>query len=258
MLIKWIPICSCLVVTRGQAWGDAALSPSIYEEPQHLNASIYARNSEPPRLLFKFRRTATRSGPTLNVLREYLYPDGRPAAREEVVYEGNALKSYQLEELQTGNIGTARLNEDARDPSRVRIAFQYIKDSSQKARTKLTTEAAGAEILINDMVGVFLSANYDKLAAGQKLNCQYVVVSRKEAVGLSFTKQSETTYHGHEAVILKLKPTNPMISVLVDPLYFTVEKAAPHHVFEYVGRTTPKINEGGHWKDLDALTIFDW
>jgi hypothetical protein len=59
-------------------------------------------------------------------------------------------------------------------------------------------------------------------------------------------------------VILKMRPTNPFFATLVNPFYFTVELAPPHRVLQYVGRTTPKIREGNRWKDLDAVTVFDW
>jgi hypothetical protein len=48
------------------------------------------------------------------------------------------------------------------------------------------------------------------------------------------------------------------LATLVDPLYFTLEKAPPHRVLRYAGRTTPKTQVGGKWKDLDAVTVFDW
>ncbi|HZR17937.1 MAG TPA: hypothetical protein VFE51_11480 [Verrucomicrobiae bacterium] len=223
-----------------------------------MNASIYARKSDPPRLLFTFRRTASRSGSIIHVLREYFYPDGRTAARERVVYEGNSLKSYELEELQTGSSGTVSVSDDPRDRGHLQVTFEYSKDSSHRGHKRVVTEPANSEPLVNDMMGAFLSANYDAIARGIKVSCRYIVVSRKEIVGLSFSKQGETTYHNREALILKLQPTNPLISVLVDPLYFIVEKAPPHRVLEYTGRTTPKINEGNRWKDLDALTVFDW
>ena len=55
-----------------------------------------------------------------------------------------------------------------------------------------------------------------------------------------------------------VEPTSPIISALVNPLFFTIEKASPHRVLQYVGRTTPKIKAGGKWKDLDAVTVFEW
>ena len=54
-----------------------------------------------------------------------------------------------------------------------------------------------------------------------------------------------------------MEPTSLVIAALVDPLYFTVEKNGPHRVLEYVGRTTPKIERNGKWKDLDAVTVYN-
>ena len=52
--------------------------------------------------------------------------------------------------------------------------------------------------------------------------------------------------------------TSVFVAQLVDPLFFTMEQAPPHHVLQYTGRTTPKIQIGAEWKDLDAVTVFDW
>src|SRR5512140_522457 len=58
-----------------------------YEEPVYLAASIYGEGADRNKLLFNFKRVATRSGSTLKVERDFTYPDGRPAARERAVYE---------------------------------------------------------------------------------------------------------------------------------------------------------------------------
>jgi hypothetical protein len=55
-----------------------------------------------------------------------------------------------------------------------------------------------------------------------------------------------------------MEPGSPFVAALVDPLSFTIEQSLPHRVLEYAGRTTPKTEVKGKWKDLDAVTIFDW
>ena len=251
--------CASLLI-GGAVFGSvrhcAALPLPDYEAPGLLTASIYARDASPPRLLYNFRRTASRSGSQTTVLREYTYPDGKLAAREHVVYEGRSLRSYHLDELQTESWGTATLRPDAHQPARTLLTIEYAKDSGSRAHSRSEVLNAGA--LVNDMMGDFISSNFERVQAGAKANCRYIVVSRKETVGLSLSKDGETTWRGQPAMILKLQPTSPLISVLVDPLYFTVEKAAPHRVFQYVGRTTPKGGSPGHWKDLDAVTVFNW
>jgi hypothetical protein len=37
-----------------------------------------------------------------------------------------------------------------------------------------------------------------------------------------------------------------------------MEKNGQHRVLQYTGRTTPKIKFKSGWKDLDAVTVFDW
>ena len=57
---------------------------------------------------------------------------------------------------------------------------------------------------------------------------------------------------------LRMQASSFIIAQIVDPLFFVVEKAVPHRVLEYEGRTTPKRRDGNKWKDLDARTVYDW
>jgi hypothetical protein len=66
------------------------------------------------------------------------------------------------------------------------------------------------------------------------------------------------TYQGKAAVIIKMSASSFIIAALVDPLFFTMEKDGEHRVLQYDGRTTPKLKDGTKWKDLDAVTVFDW
>ncbi len=84
------------------------------------------------------------------------------------------------------------------------------------------------------------------------------VLPRRETVGFIFVKSSESAWEGQPVLILKMEPSSRVIAALVEPLYFSLQKAPPHHVLEYIGRTTPKIETGGQWRDLDAVTVFDW
>jgi hypothetical protein len=54
-----------------------------------------------------------------------------------------------------------------------------------------------------------------------------------------------------------MNPSGLLLSQVVNPLVFTVEKAAPHMLLSYIGRTTPRVKKGADWKYLDAETVFD-
>ncbi|MGZ4988454.1 MAG: hypothetical protein ACXWBP_10445, partial [Limisphaerales bacterium] len=77
-------------------------------------------------------------------------------------------------------------------------------------------------------------------------------------VGFEFVKQRETTVRGMPVVIVKMSASSMLIAALIDPLIFTIEKNGGHRVLEYDGITTPKIQRGGKFKDLEAVTAFDW
>lgn len=222
-----------------------------------LKASISSREN-PQTLLFTFKRVAEQSNSIVKVRREYEDPLGKLAARETVIYEGTSLKAFYLEDRQTGARGSAVVEPDPKNRARSFLVFRYARNATDLAASEFRREPWTQDTVVSDTVGVFLAAHWEQLDSGRNVRCKYVVVPRRETIGFSFKKESESTWRGQGMIILKMLPTKPFLSAFVDPLYFTVEKAAPHRVLQYVGRTTPKILENGRWRDLDALTVFDW
>lgn len=235
----------------------ASSVPAPEPGPKLLKASIFSRDN-PQTLLYTFKRVAEQSNSIVKVQREYEDPMGKLAARETVFYEGASLKAFYFEDLQTGAHGSAVVEPDSKSHVRSFLVFRYARNASDLAASEFRREPWTEDTLVNDTVGVFLAAHWEQLDSGRTVRCKYVVVPRRETVGFSFKKESESTWRGRGVIILKMLPTNPLLSAFVDPLYFTVEKAPPHRVLQYVGRTTPKILDHGRWKDLDALTVFDW
>ena len=233
-------------------------APLKYEEPRFITARIYGVSANGTNLLYNFSRRATRSGESLHVLRQYTYPNGHMAARERLVYLGDNLVSYELEELQIGARGQATIRRDDLHPGRSRIVFEYSKYVEAAGRPKASSETLQSETVVNDMLGPFLMSHYDTLFRGGEVRCRYIVIPRLETVGFKFKKDSESTWEGRPVMIVRMEATSPIIRALIEPVFFTMKKDAPHRVLEYVGRTTPKMKVGNKWKDLDAVTVFDW
>ena len=258
--LRWLALAlltaaGMLPVFAGEPARPGHLEPR-YEEPKYLAGAIYAQGSDRGKPLFKFRRLADRSGSTLKVQRDYTYPDGKLAAQERVVYEGDALVPFELDELQIGAAGRAGLRRSADNAARGSIQFEYRPEP--RARPKLRTETLAENTLIADMVGPFLAAHWDGLLRGEKVKCRFIVVPRRETVGFTFVKTRDSTWQGRAVLIVKMEASSTFVAALVNPLFFTIEKAPPHRVVEYAGRTTPKLQAGAKWKDLDAVTVFDW
>ena len=220
------------------------------EEPPLLTGTIYETASGTNKILFTFRRTAVRSNTTVQVVRDFIYPNGSLAARESLVFERGELTSFQLEEKQTGARGGSRVTTDANR----KLLFDWTADG----KTKADSEAFVADTLVGDMIPDFIITHWNELARGAAVDFRFIASSRLETVGFKLVKESEAVWRGKPALRLRMEPSSFVIRQIVDPLFFIVEKDGAHRVLEYVGRITPKQRDGAKWKDLDARTIYEW
>jgi len=240
-------------VSCAAAGDGAAALPLKYEVPASLTGTIY--DATGTNVLFTFKRTATRTGTNLSVLREYAAPDGKLAGRETVLYQGDQLVTYALDELQTGTKGSAKLLHALSDPASGKIEFNYLVPGSTAENA---TEALRPDTLTSDMVGRFLADHWTALINGREVKCRYLVVPRKETVGFTFTRSAETSWRGKPVVVIRMAASSWVVGLNVDPLFFTMEQNGQHRVLQYTGRIPLKIKFKAGWQDLDGVTVFNW
>ena len=215
-----------------------------------LTGTIYETASGTNKILFTFRRTAMRSNGTVQVVRDFLYPNGSLAARESIVFQHEELISFQLEEKQTGARGGSRVTMDAKR----KLLFDWTADG----KTKTDSETFVADTLVGDTIPQFIITHWKELERGDAVNFRFIASSRLETVGFKLVKESDVDWRGKSALRVRMEPSSVIIRQLVDPLFFVVEKDGAHRVLEYVGRITPKLRDGAKWKDLDARTVYHW
>lgn len=233
-----------------QAGGDAA---SIIEShaDQVLIGRVYSQG-ENQKLLYNFRRTATRKGSGLHITRTYTYPGGRIAAVEKATYHNGNLVSYTLEERQIGAHGSLKIDGNG-FAGQGKVSFSYTDDGS----TRTNTEQLSGPTVINDDITAYMQAHWDELMAGKTLNVRYLVIPRLETVGFSLSKAGEDNWSGRQVVNVKMDPSSFFIGLIVAPVYFTFDKNTGE-IIQYTGRTTPKIKKNGEWQPLDAVTALQW
>jgi hypothetical protein len=247
---------SNLSTAAGEISGQSPAGALDYFEPKVLAGNIYDETANPKTLLFTFRRTATRSNATVQVSREYRTKDGTLAAREQVVYEAGQLVSCELDDLQTGARASFAVRPGPTRLKERRLLFEYARRKGDKPKT--TSEELQPNVLVNDMLTCFIAANWEKLMTGASVPFRLVALERAETVGFKMLKVAESSRSGQAVVRIKMEPTSLIIAALVKPIYFTFEKGGQHRILDYSGRTTPKLARDGKWKDLDALTVYDW
>jgi hypothetical protein len=239
-----ILLCLARTISAEQAGVNGARQDEV------LIGKIYAKDSKLQDLLFNFRRTATREGNKIRVTRTYSYPDGRIAAVEKATYDDRSLRSYTLIEKQIEAYGRAEIHGDA-DTGSGQISFRYVKDDE----TYTEVEDLESTTVVNDNIVPYLHQHWEQLMQGGEVYLRYMVIPRTRTVGFNMIKSDETSWRGQPAVIIKMVPSNWFISLVVDPVYFTVLKSS-REVVQYEGRVTPKLKANGEWQDLDAVMVF--
>jgi hypothetical protein len=211
-----------------------------------LTGTVYDKDSNKKTVLFDWERFEEGDAANRKVKLVYTTPERQPAVIEEFQYENGKIKRYTVDHKQTSESGTL----DIRDG---KLFFSYTKDGKTETDDEKYPEKDN--LVLTGTMCDYVAAHKDTILKGDNVEARFVVLHRKETVGFKFFKISEGVQDGHEVVTVKMKPTSIIIAAIVDPLFITFRKDT-FQVDEIVGRTMPKKQVDGRWKDLDADTVF--
>lgn len=170
---------------------------------------------------------------------------GQVVVEEKASLKGDALLNYKMTQNQTGESGEISL-------SGKKVHFVYKK---KDGTLKKATEDLDDNFIIGMTLVPHLKKNWEKLSKGDSLRTRLGVWNRAETVGFKFWKKSYKKINGKEAMVVVMKPTSFVIRALVDPLYLTFDKATKE-LLSIRGRTSPKVQKDGKWKDFDAFISY--
>lgn len=226
-----------------------------YASPKLITGKLYAIGSHRQKVLFTFRRTATRSGDIVHVQRQFITTNGSVAAVENIVYHSGRLVSYIMQEFQAGLSGAIRIFPDPKHPARQKLVISY---GHSLIPPKGVTRRLPPDTLIDDNLYPFMLAHWNTLMRGDAVKFHFVSLKWERTFRFQLAEAGESVQDGQPVVRIKMRPVNFFIAHLVKPIFFTVEKKDPHRILSYIGRTTPRIRKGRTWKVLNAETVFDW
>lgn len=200
-------------------------------------SSLYDKEGEHPKLLFKWKREEPGPG----VLKmTFLNLDGSVAVQEDAKADGIHIKSYDLDHKQIGAKGSLKIVGD-------KVQFSYTKEG----KTETATEDLEENLVVGPTIVDYLKAHWAEILKGDTVSVRYAALDRKETVGFKFFKVEEKIYKQEPAIVVKMKPSSFVIAAIVDPLFFTMRKSDARLLY-LVGRTLPKRKDGDKWKDLDV------
>lgn len=234
----------------------AASESADYLQPPQLLGSVFPIGGG--QLLFRSERRSFETNDAVYVISDFTYTNGELAVRSCTVYRAGQLVSLEEEQLQLGEKGSVVIAPDSKHPNVRKLFFSYTTGHGWAAHTTTANEALQDDTLSNGMIGPFIASHWELLQQGKPVKFRLLVLSRKETVGFKFIKEIESSHNGVPVVRLRMEPTSIIIARLVDPLLFEVEKAPPHHVLQYKGRTSLFLRSGNKWRELDGICVYDW
>jgi hypothetical protein len=201
---------------------------------EKTNGDVY--DLEGKTKLFTYESERTFTADAMDFTATFKDLNGKVATTEKAhIDKGNIVK-YEVENLQTNDKGLIEVQGD-------KIVFTYWNNG--KSSTK--KEDVKPNMLISANLVPYLQTQFKELMAKKDIEFKYAVWYRKELVGFKFMYDKEENGN----VIAKMVPTNFLYRSMVNPLYFALDKTSKKLVY-IKGRTLPKIQIKGTWRDLDA------
>jgi hypothetical protein len=249
----------------GRAWPDPSItnsSPAALKidlaDPTVMTGTFYEIGSHREKILFKYRRQATRDGNLIHVEQSFSLPDGQLVCRESILYRQDQLVSYAMLDLRAKSQGSILIEPTPKDPRTQRLQLAFIPGGADGSKVHKATEILQPNTLICDTIYPYILAHWDDLLQGKSVKFRLVSLDPAGTFNFRLIKDSESTWQSRPVVGIKMEPANFILAHWIHPIFFTIEKAAPHRAFSYIGRTSPRIKVGDAWKFADAEAVFDW
>jgi len=222
-----------------------AQAQSPMQPPSRFSAKILDK-ADQSKLLYNYNHESKTDGEKRTVKNTFTSPGGETVATEDVEFEGGQVKMYRQVQNQTKSDGKIEVKGDD-------LIFTHIKDGKSKSAKEKKTD----NFVVGPSIVSYLQGRWSDVTGGKDISVRMGVVDRRETVGFTFKKVNEIDYKGQKAVVVRMKPTSFVIAALVDPLHFTFA-ADGSRLLELNGRVIPKREEGGKFKDLDAITVYEY
>ena len=205
---------------------------------------IFEKGTAKGSVVYRYEREEVQTPGEVRIITAYTEPAGKKVVEEETLLRAGKLSSYRLTHHQLNASGEVRIEGD-------QAFFTY----TQKGKKKAGQEKIDETFLVGPTIVPFVQKNWDALMGGDEVKARYAVPDRAESVGFTYKKMGQGILEGKSVVMIRMKPTSPIIAALVDPLMFTFSPDGKE-LLELKGRTLPRKLVDGEWKDLDAEIVY--
>ncbi|QLY26420.1 hypothetical protein [Bdellovibrio sp. KM01] len=176
---------------------------------------------------------------------------GQVVMTETVVVRNGALVSQSVQQLQSKEAWDLNVqgNKASFDTYKIADGGGKLKVGSGKTQE--------VDTFINGpLIEHFISRNWEKLMAAEIVHTAFSVLELERTVDFQFEKIKESERDKKKVLVLKMKPRNFFISVLVDPMILEFDVSTKQLVY-FKGRTPLKVLKSGVLKPFDAEISYE-
>ena len=216
------------------------LAGAALASQQEFHGAVYEKGSHRTKLLFRYHRLETREGDRLTVHARVMTPAGEDLVVEDILVEHDELKKYVQRQIPVDELGEVETRDG-------QIHFRF----TQKGRTRSVVEPLPSTDFVMGSTAIhYLAREWPAFLAGKPLLMRLGIPDRQETVGFKFVLAGESQEEGRTVVRVALKPSHWLLALIVDPIFFRVDKATGR-LLSTEGTTLLRHET---WKGVDNLS----
>lgn len=219
---------------------------AVSAESKDSTGKVYAAGSNKTKLLYNYVRHEEHNASGQFILKaQFTDLSGTVIFSEELIAQEYRPVKYSYTQNDIQESGSAEVQNG-------RILYSYTRDG----KTRTADDKNSDSFVVGPTIFPFIAAHWPALLGGASLEMRVGVMDRRETITFNMTKIGEFEKEGKPYVRLSMKASNPFIGMLVDPIFFIVEKDTGK-TRETEGTNLIRVNRNGHLDNLSANMVFD-
>ncbi len=211
---------------------------------ESYSADLFEQGSNRQKKLFTLDVKLTQEGGLSNYNAVFKDLSGQVVVEQNSVLKGVELIKDEVQQKQLGQVGKVEVKDG-------RVHFTKIVNGKEET----ASEKFEAPLVSSSNFTKFVNSQFDQIKEGKTVSMRYAVWARKETVGFSLKKISESGDGDRKVIEIKMSPSSFIIRQLVKPVMFKFNFDGSR-ILEMDGRVQPLLKSGDKYKDLDAEVLY--
>lgn len=213
---------------------------------ESYSADLFEQGSNKQKKLFTLDVVLASEGELSQYKAQFKDLSGQVVVEQNSTLKGAELLKDEVQQKQLGQVGKIEVREG-------RVYFTKIVDGKEQT----SDEKLESTLVSSSNFVKFVNSKFDQILKGDSVSMRYAVWARKETVGFSLKKVSESGEGDKKVIEVKMSPSSFIIRQLVNPVLFKFNFDGSR-ILEMNGRVQPLLKVGEKYKDLDAEVLYKY